>query len=182
MGASVASVAFISVIGARTVNYGELSRGSFHALLNRVEMAGLLSGLDAHETNLVLAKYRDDEAAERALRAHVRLYAVGLALEEQWKITKGRPIVCNMGALAVFEVISPGCCRRCNGTGMVFNHACNTCNSSGYKPASGRAKAKFVGVDEKQWRQVWNQRYERIYRYLLDMEASTETKLAAIHA
>lgn len=177
---SITSIGFIGGSGCRTVNYRESFRSDHHESINRVELAGLLSGLDRHETNFVLAKYRCDESAQVALMAHVRVYAAGLAVRGKWKIVRGKPIVYNMGGLAVIEAISPGRCGRCNGTGLLSGRACATCSGTGHKTISGRARAQYVGVDEKQWRQVWKSRYEDIHSYVLQIESSAEIKLEQV--
>ena len=140
--------------------------------LTRAEMAGLLKGLSSEAMNLALAKWALDEDAERMLLAQVRVWAAGLAIREGWQVVKGRPTICNMAAIAVFEVVRPNRCSRCQGTGMVHARACSACGATGFKPLSGRSVAGAMGIDRESWRVKWLARYEQVYKYVQDVDYS----------
>lgn len=134
--------------------------------LSRAEIAGLLSGLNEEAVNLALAKYAGDLSAERRLMSLVRLWAVDVALREDWKIVRGRPTVVNMAALAVFEVVRPNRCKRCNGCGFVGNKVCLSCSGMTTKPLSGRSIAECLGIDEAAYRKLWKVRYDLCFNHV----------------
>lgn len=139
-------------------------------VLNRIEIAGLLSGLNAIQTALTYAKHVGDLSAERKLWAMVYEWVVGKALRDGWQVVRGRPTLANMSYLAVFEVVRPNRCPKCNGCGIVKAKACQGCNGSGYKPLSNRTIAKAIGVDESNYRRVWCGRYQSVYEYVRDID------------
>jgi hypothetical protein len=182
LGVGVASVEIIALLCAGSTAYHGLpGGGSTGDRLSRLEIAGLLSGLNKAAMNLALAKYALDLDAERGLIAHVRGYAAGLAVKEGWHIVKGRPVLCNMAALAVFEAVRPNRCVRCSGRGVLGHRVCIRCNGSGYKALSGRKIAEGIGVDEAAYRRSWREKYEHCFGYIqsLDSEINKCLRLAA---
>lgn len=174
----MASVEVISLLCAGSTQYHGLRGGSWCGdNLSRSELAGLLSGLSSHAMNLALAKYAMDIDAERLLIAHVRNYAEGLAVNEHWHIVKGRPVLCNMAALAVFETVRPNRCVKCSGRSVVNNKVCNVCHGTGYKHFSGRQVADGIGVDEKCYRKLWKSRFEWLCRYVTDINVDVIWRL-----
>ncbi|MGZ8933477.1 MAG: hypothetical protein ACXW04_01130 [Methylobacter sp.] len=174
----MASVEIIGLLCAGSTRYHEQGgSGSNTDKLSRSELAGLLAGLDKASMNYALAKYALDQDAERMLIAHVRVWAAGVAVRESWQIVKGRPIVSNMAALAVFESVRPNRCCRCEGRGVVSNRVCLVCNGSGYKALSGRKVAEAISVDECSYRRLWKQRYDQIYTYVTGLDASINNSL-----
>jgi hypothetical protein len=180
LGVGVASVEIIALLCAGSTAYHGLpGGGSTGDRLSRLEIAGLLSGLNKAAMNLALAKYALDLDAERGLIAHVRCYAAGLAVKEKWHIVKGRPVLCNMAALAVFEAVRPNRCVRCSGRGMLGHRVCISCNGTGYKALSGRQVAEGIGVDEQSFRRVWRARFDGLYSYLHGIESEVSRVLYA---
>ena len=175
----MASVEMIGLLCAGSTRYHESGgHGSATDKLSRPELAGLLSGLDKASMNYALAKYALDQDAERMLIAHVRVWAAGVAVREDWHIVKGRPTVSNMAAWAVFEAVRPGRCHRCEGRCMVSNRVCSVCGGSGYKALSGRAIAEAIGMDEAAYRRLWKTRYFHCLSYVLEIESKLNKTLA----
>lgn len=167
----MASVEIIGLLCAGSVKYHEaLGSAGAVGVLSRPELAGLLSGLSSVAMNLAMAKYAADLAAERMLIAQVREWAAGVAVRDGWKIVRGRPTVCNMAALAVFEVVRPNLCRPCCGSGWrndgVSVVLCKSCGGSAFKSLSTRDIAEAIGVAETTYRDTWRPRYERFLAHV----------------
>ena len=166
-------VEVIALLCAGSVRYHEpLGKGGYGGQLTRAEVAGLLAGLSSEAVNFALAKYAGDLAAERAFIAQLRVWAAGLANAEAWQVVRGRPTVCNLCALAAFEVVRPNRCPRCQGRGMDKAKVCGVCNGSTFKPLSGRFIADAIGMDESSYRQTWKSRYERILRHVQEVDSN----------
>lgn len=138
--------------------------------LSRSELAGLLRGLPEIAMNLALAKWMLDLDAERNLIAQVRVYTAGLAVNNGWTVTKGRPTISNMAAVAVFEVVRPNQCKMCDGAKFVRSRVCSHCHGSGIATLSGRSVATALGVDEAIYRRLWRDRYYRVYQTVQDID------------
>ncbi len=168
----MASVEMIGLLCAGSTRYHEYGGGSGVDRLTRSELAGLLAGLNPAAMNFALAKYALDIAAERILIAQVRVWAAGVAVNQNWEVVKGRPTIVNMSALAVFESVRPNRCCRCSGRGFVANRLCPVCTGSGYKVLSGRKIADAIGVDECCYRRKWKQRYSDVMAYVQGLDAT----------
>lgn len=173
----MASVEIIGLLCAGSTRYHRAGC-SFHGnRLARAELAGLLAGLTAVQMNLTLAKYAGDTDAERLLVAQVRVWAAGLAIRSDWRTVRGRPTICNMSAVAVFDVVRPNRCLRCGGTGTIGCRVCARCNSTGYNGLSGRLIAEAMGVDESCYRRHWRVRYESVLAYVQGLDAEVQRAL-----
>lgn len=163
----MASPEVIALLCAGPTCYHQAARGGGAGdSLSRSELAGLLAGLKAHEMNLALAKWAGDLDAERNLIAHVRVWLAGVAVREDWRIIKGRPVLSNMAALAVFEVVRPNRCVKCFGRGVVGIKVCGCCSGSGHAVLSGRVVAEAIGMYECNYRRLWRARYDQVYYYV----------------
>lgn len=169
----MASVETLALLCGGVVRFGSV-RGAAagEGQLSRSELAGLMAGLNREQMLFAMAKYCGDEQSLRELWAHVYSYAAGLAGKQGWKIIKGKPIVSEMSRMAVYEVVSPGRCVKCRGTGLLVNRACTSCSGTGFKRVSGRKLADCAGVDERQWRTCWKDRYELIVKYMQGLESA----------
>ncbi|MBT9098411.1 hypothetical protein KFZ76_11905 [Methylovulum psychrotolerans] len=172
----VVDVSVLGRIAGGAVQYGSVKGGTVSAdSLSRAELAGLLSGLDRVHTNLALAKYMRDELAEFALTESVRLWISGVAKRDGWRIVNGRPYLNNMAVLAVFEVISHGRCSKCQGRGYsVLLRICKSCRGGGYERLSGRVLAHSIGMDEREWRRVWSERYQQCTSYVQSIDSTVQ--------
>jgi hypothetical protein len=179
----MASVEIIGLLCAGSMRYhnslmGRPSGGRRSGdQLTRDELAGLLSGLDAASMNLAFAKYAEDREAERLLIAQVRGWAAGVAVRDLWQIVKGRPTVCNLAALAVFEVVRPNRCGCCHGVGLKANKVCPTCNGSGFKGLSDSKISAAMGIDKSNFCRTWHSRYELVYRHVADLDQRVNSVL-----
>lgn len=166
-------VEVIALLCAGSVRYHEpLGKGGAAGQLTRAEIAGLLSGLSSEAVNFALAKYAGDLPAERMFIAQLRVWAADLVRIENWQIVRGRPTVCNMCALAAFEVVRPNRCPRCQGRGIDKAKVCGVCNGSTFKPLSGRFIADAIGVCQSEFSKHWRSRYERIVRHVQDIDSN----------
>lgn len=169
----MAGVETLALLCGGVVRFGSV-RGAAagDGQLSRSELAGLLAGLNREQMLFALAKYCGDEQSLRELWAHVYSYAAGLAGRQKWKIVKGKPIVSEMSRMAVYEVVSPGRCTKCHGTGLLVNRACTSCSGTGFMRVSGRKLAECAGVDERRWRECWKDRYEQIVKYIQGLDSA----------
>lgn len=176
----MATPEIISLLCAGTVKYHAASGGHGAPLLTRGEIAGLLAGLPAEAMDLALAKYAGDLAAERLLVARVRAWAAGLAVAEEWEIVRGRPTLCNMSALAVFEVVRPNRCGTCHGTGYKGARLCPSCDGAGVRQLAGTVVAKACGVTQQDFSRHWRMRYEVIYRHVCGLDGKVNGALQRV--
>lgn len=177
-GKEMASVEIIGLLCAGSTHYHSVSGcNCLSGHLARAELAGMLAGLDQPAMNLALAKYALDITAERNLIAHVRVYAAGIAVRENWHIVRGRPTMVNMSALAVFESVRPNRCGRCSGRGFVAYRLCNNCNGSGFKALSGRRIAEIIGVEDSDYKRKWRPRYQGLIDYMQALDSSVNRAL-----
>lgn len=149
--------------------------------LSKPEIAGLMAGLRDYQVNFVYA-YFGDEGAENRLIAHVRDWVHRLSKDEHWSEddrasgggSVGITLVCNIGAMAVFEVIKPNVCPTCHGSGLVgdiiSNSSCPRCSGSGRVRLSNRRIAEILGVPDTSFRRKWCGRYEQVFGYVNGIE------------
>lgn len=174
----MASVEIIGLLCAGSVKYHQaLGSGGSVGVLSRAELAGLLAGLSPEAMNLAMAKYAADLSAERMLIAQVREWAAGIAFKQGWEIVRGRPTVVNMSALAVFEVVRPNRCPRCQGRGIVGVKVCLSCSGSTFRRLSGRATSEAIGVCETEYRRHWRGRFEQCLSYVLGLDCDVNRLL-----
>jgi hypothetical protein len=174
----MASVVVIGLLCAGSTQYHPFqssSRRGDH--LSRAELAGLLSGLSSAQMHYALAKWALDQDAECNLLAHVRVWLADIAVREQWKVVKGKPTICNMAAIAVFEAIRPNRCGLCRGRLYVSNKVCPSCSGSGYRYLSGREIADAMSIDQSNFSRTWQSRYERVFKYLQDIDCEVKYTL-----
>jgi len=167
----VASPEIISLLCAGTVKYHAALGGHGAPLLTRGEIAGLLAGLPPEAMDLALAKYAGDLAAERLLVAKVRAWAAGLAVAEEWEIERGRPTLCNMSALAVFEVVRPNRCGTCHGTGYKGARLCPSCDGAGVRQLAGVTIAQACGLSQPDYSRKWQSRYGQVLQHVQGLDS-----------
>jgi len=174
----MSSVESIALLCASTSHYAASIGASSGVGLSRLEFAGLLSGLPVEAMNFALAKYCGDSQALCLLADHVFMVYVGsLALSEQWAIDRASKTTFKMSRLAVAEMVGSSRCERCNGVGIVVNKTCKCCDGSGYARLSGRKIAEAIDVSEPQWRRVWRERYEKVIRYIQDIDYEVNNRV-----
>jgi hypothetical protein len=173
----VAGVETLALLCGGVARFGSVRGAAAEGQLSRSELAGLLAGLSREQMLFALAKYCGDEKSLRELWAHVYSYAAGLAGRQKWKIVRGKPIVSEMSRMAVYEVVSPGRCSKCRGTGLLVNRACTSCSGTGFVRVSGRKLAECAGVDERRWRECWKDRYEQIVKYVQGIDSAVNVML-----
>lgn len=173
----MASVEIFGLLCAGSVRYHPAAGSSGYQQLSRLELAGLLSGLARHQVDFGFARYGCDVDSERRLIAHVRVWLADVALRQDWQIVKGRPTLCNLAAIAVFEMVRPNRCERCRGRGMLVNRVCPGCHGGSYQHLSGRDIAESIGVDECNYRRTWKGRYETALKYIQDIDFQIKSVL-----
>ena len=176
----MATPEILSLLCAGSVRYHAGLGGRANALLTRAEIAGLLAGLPVEARDLALAKYAGCVDSERLLIARVRTWAAGVAVKEQWDIERGKPVLCNLSALAVFEVVRPNRCGTCKGTGYKGVRICPTCNGAGMGKLAGVAIAAACELSAMEFSRHWRGRYELVYRHVADMDGQIGRVLRAV--
>lgn len=169
--------------GCTAYHPAEAIGAGHRAALNRVEVAALMAGLNRAERDYVYA-YFGDESGELRLLAHVRYWLADLAGRESWKVLPGRPLVCNLAAVAVFESVRPNVCGCCRGTGVRMKlppvhpwdyRTCHHCAGGGHMRLSNRRIAEAMGIDEAAFRRTWSGRYERAFGYVRSIESEVNS-------
>jgi hypothetical protein len=143
-------------------------------VLSRCELAGYLSGLTHGATLMAYAKWGNDEQAMRHLIAWVRVIAAGMAVEQGWPVERGKPVICNLAAIAAYEVVMPMVHDVCEGRGQVGFKTCNGCGGTGRKALSSRQVQEAVGIERNLWRRQWEGRYRQIVRAVVELDAEVQ--------
>ena len=157
-------------LSVAAVDVSKVSCGGKQAL-TQAEVASLLAGASMPLMLFAYARELQSDQDKINLAIHVHRCAKGMVRSEEWKIVKAKDIVRTMAYMAVYEAISPGICRRCKGPGYIANKACPCCHGSGRKPLSDRTRAKLIGITQQAFSQCWSIRYQRIYNYVMSLEA-----------
>lgn len=89
----------------------------------------------------------------------------GRAQEARWpNWRRGHGHYVGIGVLVVAEVRKPAACHVCDGRGHRMQdavvRACEHCAGTGRWRATGRARAKLLGMDESTYRQSWRPIYD----------------------
>jgi len=140
--------------------------------LTKTDIAAACSGTHSLQFHLILAKYCDD--------VYSALKAVGELMEEMrirdgvWREMEARRLQC-VAATIIDEFVAAKRCRSCKGTGEVKNGTtivtCKPCEGGGKRPISATSRAKLIGMPESTYRsQQLNERFDRLARYLIDLE------------
>lgn len=141
------SIECLAVMFAGCMNYQPVQSYSPPVLsaVNRVEMASRMAGLNQAQTDYVYAVFGDETAKSRLVN-HVRVWLSGIAVNENWRIERGRPIVHGMGSIAVIDFMS-------------------------VQKYTGRMIANKLGMDEASFRRTWRQRYDRAIKYMQGIDS-----------
>ena len=166
----MAQIEILKMLSVSAVNMDRVPGGSVPQLVAS-DVAAMLASASRPVTLLAYAKYVQDQHSLILLASHVYSWAADLAVEEGWKITRGRPIIRNMSHLAVAESIFPGICKKCCGRGFTANKACPSCSGSGRKSISDCYRADLLEMDKRGYVRCWRDRYERIYEYIQSLDA-----------
>lgn len=142
--------------------------------LSRVELAGYLSGLTHGASLMAYAKWGQDEHAMRRLIAWVRVMAAGMAVEQHWPVERGKPVICNLAAIATYEVVMPLVHDVCEGRGQVGFKTCTGCNGTGRKALSSRAIQEAAGIERMDWRRHWEGRYRQIVKAVVALDIEVQ--------
>lgn len=144
--------------------------------LTAADVAGgmAFAGLSQREELIARAKYAGDAAAAWEL---VGVVAGVFRLRCQlrgWKSGRAHGVA----KLAVFELLSDGCCATCGGSGQRQpGRACKSCRGTGRKPLSLRDRAAIAGISKTRFAADWEQRGAELLRDLHDWEQSALRKL-----
>ncbi len=166
----------LKMLAVSAVNVDRVPGGGVPTLVAS-DVAAMLAGASRQVMMLAYAKYLQDQQSLVLLASHVYCWSADLAVNEQWRITRGRPIVRNMSHLAVAESIHPNVCLKCCGRGFVRARGCGSCQGSGYKSISDCGRAKVIGVSKSTFHECWRDRYQQIYGYLQQLESDLSITL-----
>lgn len=166
-------MARVEVLGAlcgASVNYAGV-RGSGASALQGVEAAGYLAGLSAPAMRLALAKYMGDADSLLWLQRYVRAWVIDLSVSDWWfddpKALPNRVFY----ELPVSEVVTPGCCKRCDGVGFMSSRVCTRCGGSGHVLMSDRFIAGQLCMHPEVYRRRWRDRYGRVLAMVQSLDA-----------
>lgn len=134
--------------------------------LSMDQLMACLKGLDRGPELLIRAAFIG-QPVMRDLYLEGFHLAVTIASEKGWKPVKGKPVLRNMAAMAIDEVVAPNrhFCPACGGTGQTYGGpdkppgVCRRCTGSGNRFISMRSQAARCDIDEAAWRRTWAPRY-----------------------
>lgn len=122
-----------------------------------------------------LAVYAGHDGVLVELERLAWMRAVDLAVENGWKVIRGKENLRNAARLALMEHVEPTIhfCSRCKGSGHTLNRSrmsipCVKCEGKGNQVFSNVFLADQIGVDESAIRKTWLNRYERIHADLFE--------------
>ncbi len=138
--------------------------------LNRVELAGVLAGLEDKRYELGFMFITQDYAKFSLVANYVLLEASKIIVREKWKLPRGKYLAKRMCQLAVIEVLAPKLCRNCRGHGQYFDLKnnlvidCKKCHGTGGGTIfSITRRAKLLDVEPSNFRKNWQSKYDAIY-------------------
>ena len=121
--------------------------------LSPAELAGMLAGLPRPVVALAYAKLVGDEQAARMLYACLHVRAADRARAESWSVPRGSERLGKLARLVRDDLLLP-------------------------RPLlSGRASARWIGVDEADWRRQWKVRHAWLLAVGTGWEADLRRKL-----
>lgn len=144
----------LSRLAPKIVSFESL--GSGFGDLKPLDLAAALAGLPAGPYALARVAWVDDRASWGGL-----LDAVKNRLEvgSSWE---------GVIALGAAEYCWPPSCGTCAGRGEIkrkeYYGVCMACNGSGYGRVPIASLADNCGVSAEDWKRVWANRYERVFR------------------
>jgi len=137
--------------------YGGTTSADIAASLAGVEDVGYYTALVVYAR-----QYEMRDKAEKALWLRV----VDLAAKQRWSID--RPgILRLMAKMAVYEVVRPPKCWRCNGRGSIRSGGtlvaeCGECLGTGRGSLGVRELADAADMPKSTWHRVWHSRYLKV--------------------
>lgn len=139
------------------------------------EIMGCLAGLDRGPELLIRAVVVGQPVMDELYREGFHL-AVRMATDRGWRPVKGKPVLRNMAAMAIEELVAPGLhrCNSCRGTGRRVTgpdkpvEECSRCGGTGNRPISKRSRAARCELDEASWRRVWEPRFQHVREAVFD--------------
>lgn len=137
----MATLEILNALSAGTSNWDHIV-GRSSPELTRSEIAGMLAGLSRPAELLAWAKYMQDEASLRNFKFFMIQFTAGIAVDQGWKIKKGKPCVYRLGELVATELVNDGIRQ---------------------KSMSESEKAQYVGVSKSCWSEIWQQRRNELF-------------------
>ena len=149
--------------------------------LTAADVAGgmAFAGLSQREELVARAKYAGDAAAAWELVGVVAGVFKARCQTRGWKVGRAHGVA----KLAVFELLSDGCCAICGGSGQrVPGRACKSCRGTGRKPLSLRDRAAIADISKTRFAADWETRTAELLRDLHGWEESALRKLGRVMA
>jgi hypothetical protein len=121
------------------------------------------------------AKFCGDASMVSLVEAALWGAVVSHSINQGWQVSEKTPTYLRkMAILGCAEILSHGKCRKCKGRGNIQGrgthisptdkiYECPSCDGSGIgREISGRARARFFGMDERAYRDRWHDRYRQM--------------------
>ena len=133
------------------------------------DMAFAIAGVDEITSKYGRLKYSDEQRYRKPVVKYTRWQIEKLCLEREWDtepVLRHHPdFLDKLAELAVHEATSSELCRRCKGKGYISTGYmvidCFNCLGSGVLKRTEKFRARFVGLDLRQWRRTWQGRFRR---------------------
>lgn len=154
----------LSMLSARGCNM-QAVRGGIPELTSS-DIAAAFLGVPDGPYYLAMLKYVRDEQVQPRLFYSLYDRAVKLSVKHKWdhsKEERGTAPIRKLCRLAIFEIVNPGRCGGCRGTGLYNDQRpCVTCSGSGLALITDDVRRQCCGISEQRW-PLWRRRYDRIY-------------------
>lgn len=152
--------------------------GSAKSKTESTDIAGAIALAKLSDNARIYMGARQDQQSDKhKLFAITMVHAVNLALKENWKAG----YLENMVRSAIAESLSNNICPDCQGQGQTINLEtlkripCPACDGIGKRSFSQREVSRRIGMDHKNYKQSYEDKYKRICQWLLELEAQCET-------
>ena len=132
------------------------------------DMAYVLGGVDNITSKYVRLKYVREESQWE----YVTRFVYKNILMKGWKfINESIPV--RLAMLAVHEATGADMCRKCKGKGIISTGYtvidCFVCEGSGVLKKTEAYRAKYIGVNLRTWKRIWQLRFRREVMGIFDI-------------
>lgn len=127
---------------ARPVNMLSVGRATGVADINPSIAAGMCAGMPENCYQALRLKWADDWSQANVLEKKLWMAAVDLAIDEKWRVPKGKELLRKLAGMALYELVYPGKLRE------------------------HQQRAAFIGMERMAYYKTWRCRYEQVYQIL----------------
>lgn len=128
------------------------------------DVAGACAAMDDMQWQVNALKWAGQKRELPRLFYSLYQEVIEIALQEGWRVPRGKEHLRWMTMMAIYENVDPRPCRTCRGTQYVQGRACTTCDATGIRRVQEKEKAAALGMSPQAFEKSWSHRYEMIFR------------------